>query len=316
MPRSTAFRRYQLTIENPAEHGFTHESIKQTLSEFPSLTYWAMCDEIGQEGTPHTHVYVVFDNSVMWKTMQKRFHGAHIEPAMGSHQDNYTYLRKEGNHSEKHDTNLPDTFEASSDTLPPDRHAAKKETEAIYEMIKQGAADYEILEAYPNAMIKLDKIERARQTVQAERWKNEFRHLIVTYLSGKTGVGKTRKIMELYGYSNVYRVTNYKHPFDTYKNQEVIVFEEFRSSLPISEMLIYLDGYPAVLPCRFVDKFASFSTVFVISNIPIEKQYPQDHIECPETWNAFYRRFHKIAEMLPDGTTNEKIINIKEKDNV
>lgn len=308
MPRSTAFRRYQVTIENPAGHSFSHESIKQILSEFSSLLYWGMCDEIGQEGTPHTHVYIVFENSVMWKTMQKRFYGAHIEPAMGSHQENRDYLRKEGKwlDDEKHETNLIESFEESG-ALPPDRQAAIKETAAIYEMIKQGASDYEILEEYPNAMIRLDKMERARQTIQAERWKNEFRPLQVTYLWGKTGVGKTRMIMEKYGYSNIYRVTNYQHPFDTYKNQEIIVFEEFRSSLLISDMLLYLDGYPVVLPCRYTDKQACYTIVYIISNIPLEKQYLQTQSDSPETWRAFVRRIQNFVEMLPNGTVNEKI---------
>ncbi|MEL7657145.1 MAG: replication protein, partial [Bacillota bacterium] len=293
MPRSTAFRRYQLTIENPDKHGFSHESIKQILSEFPSLIYWGMCDEIGQGGTPHIHVYIVFENSVMWKTMQKRFYGVHIEPAMGSNQENRDYLRKEGKwlDDEKHETNLPETFEESG-TLPPDRQAAKKESAAIYELIKKGASDYEILEEYPNAMIRLDKMDRARQAIQAERWKNEFRFLQVNYVWGNTGVGKTRWVMDKYGYSNVYRITNYQHPFDSYKNQPVIIYEEFRSSLPISDMLLYLDGYPTMLPCRYADKQACYTIVFIISNIPLSKQYPQAQIESPETWRAFQRRLH------------------------
>ncbi len=32
------------------------------------------------------------------------------------------------------------------------------------------------------------------------------------------------------------------------KGQDVIVFEEFRSSLKIQDMLNYLDGYPCELP--------------------------------------------------------------------
>ena len=34
MAREKAFRKYQLTINNPTEHGFTHEVIKSTISSF------------------------------------------------------------------------------------------------------------------------------------------------------------------------------------------------------------------------------------------------------------------------------------------
>jgi hypothetical protein len=70
-----------------------------------------------------------------------------------------------------------------------------------------------------------------------------FRILEVTYIYGQTGKNKTRSVMDKYGYENVYRVTKYDHTaFDTYRGQDVVMFEEFRSSFKIEEMLNYLDG--------------------------------------------------------------------------
>lgn len=300
MARSAAFRKYQLTINNPLTHGFAHDGIKQILESFPGLDYWCMCDEVGKEGTPHTHVYLLFRNAVMFTTLQKRFYGAHIEAANGSNQENRDYIRKEGKwlEDEKSETNLIGTFEESGE-LPPDKSSGLKESAAIYQMVKDGASDFDILEAFPNSMNRLDKVERARQTLQAEQWKNQFRPLNVTYIYGETGVGKTRGIMERYGYENVYRITNYVHPFDTYKGQSVIIFEEFRSSFPISDMLVYLDGYPTMLPCRYADKQACYLTVYIITNIPLEQQYPQVQLTNPETWAAFKRRIHSVTQMLP-----------------
>ena len=302
MARLDSSRKYLMTINNPVDHGFTHENIKKILSGFSGLEYWCLCDEVGEEKTPHIHVYVLFQNAVMFTTMKKRFYEAHIDKAYGSNQENRDYIRKEGKwlDDEKHETNLIDTFEESGE-LPPDRDTSIKETAAILEMVRNGASDYEILDAFPNAMNKLDKMERARQIIQAERYKNEFRKLKVIYLYGKTGVGKTRSIMEKYGYENCYRVTNYEHPFDGYKGQPIIIFEEFRSSLPISDMLIYLDGYPTMLPCRYADKQACYHTVYIISNIPLERQYPNIQIEEPGTWDAFKRRINEsVCKMPPE----------------
>ncbi|MEG0692291.1 MAG: replication protein [Oscillospiraceae bacterium] len=304
MARKPASRKYQLTINNPKDHGFSHEVIKQQLNGFSSIIYWCMCDEIGtEEKTYHTHIYVVFKNAVMFETLQKRFYGAHIEMVQGNNQENYDYIRKQGKwvDDEKGETNLSDTFEEFGE-LPPDRQAGEKETVRIYEMIKDGASNYDILEAFPNAMNRLEKIERARQTYISEKHKNEFRLLEVTYIYGETGTGKTRSVMEEYGYENVYRVTNYQHPFDGYKGQDVILFDEFRSSLPISDMLIYLDGYPVDLPCRYANKEARYTKVFLCTNIPLERQYPQIQYEQPTTWNAFNRRITYNYQLLEDGT--------------
>lgn len=106
----------------------------------------------------------------------------------------------------------------------------------------------------------------------------------------------------MYGYSNVFRVTNYTNPFDSYKGQDIIIFEEFRSSLQITDMLNYLDGYPVLLKSRYNDKQACYTKVYLITNIPLEQQYPQIQLDSPKTWNAFRRRIHGVVCKMPTGS--------------
>lgn len=295
-------RKYQLTFNNPVEHGFTHEVIKTTLASFPGMQYWCMCDEIGEQGTPHTHLYLYSHNAILFSTLQQRFLGAHIEAAKGSHRENRDYICKEGRWLDdaKHETNLPETFEESG-ALPIERDKRESISSEILSLIQSGSSNAEILVQYPSAMNRLQHIEAARQTLLEECYSNQWRDLEVTYLWGKTGVGKTRSIMEKYGYSRVYRVTNYDHPFDDYKGQDVILFEEFRSSLPIQDMLKYLDGYPLMLPCRYSNKAACFTKVYLVSNIPLSAQYPNVQVSEPETYRAFCRRINQgDYELLPD----------------
>ena len=96
MPRETSSRKYLLTINNPKEHGFDHALIRQNLGQLKGCIYWCMCDEVGEEGTPHTHIYAAFKNQVMFSTMKQRFYAAHIDAAKGSHRENRDYIRKEG----------------------------------------------------------------------------------------------------------------------------------------------------------------------------------------------------------------------------
>lgn len=300
MPRDTSSRKYQLTINNPIEHGFSHDTIKNIIGTFPSCIYACMSDEVGDNETPHTHLYIVFRNAVMFSTVQTRFYGAHIERAQGTHQENRDYICKTGKwlNDVKHGTSIEGTFEEVGE-LPEERSARQKESDAIFEMLKDGASDLEIIEAYPSAMNRLPHINNTRQTLLKEHYKNEFRKLSVHYVWGKTGVGKTRAVMEKFGYENVYHVTNYRNPFDQYDGQLVMLFDEFRSSLPIADMLKYLDGYPLMLPCRFSDRVACYTEVYVVSNIPMEMQYLDIQNYEPETWQAWLRRFNSIYEQLP-----------------
>ena len=301
MPRETSSRKYLLTINNPIEHGYTHEKIKEIVNTFSGCIYWCVSDEVGSEGTPHTHIFMYFNTTVMFSTVQKRFFGAHIDQSKGNAQENRNYVAKAGKwaDSEKSETSVEGTFEEFGE-LPDERSARQKQSEAVLEMIKDGKSNADIINAFPSEMNHIQHLEATRQTLLYEKYKNKRRDVEVLYLWGSTGVGKTRFVMDSYGYENVYRISDYEHPFDEYAGQDVMVFEEFRSSLKISKMLIYLDGYPFSLPCRYNNKIACYTKVFIVSNIPLEEQYPEVQRNEPETWNAFRRRIGGVVKADKD----------------
>ena len=256
-----------------------------------------MCDEIGDNGTYHTHIFFIAKSGVMFDTVHNRFYGAHIENVLGSNEDNYNYIRKIGEKYEnKAETNLPDTFEESGE-LPPDRKGANNLSNEILEMIENGCNEYEIIQTHPAAIYKINSIKQTKEVLDREKYKNEKRDIKVYYIWGKSGVGKTRFVMDKYGYSNVYRVTDYKHPFDDYQGQKVIMFEEFRGQIDIENMLNYLDIYPLSLPCRYANKIAMYDTVYITTNIPITEQYKHYQKYEFETYNALLRRITDFIEM-------------------
>lgn len=73
-----------------------------------------------------------------------------------------------------------------------------------------------------------------------------------------------------------------------------------RVSITVADMLNYLDGYPVELPCRYANKVACYTKVYIITNIPLEQQYPNVQIDSPGTWNAFLRRIHHRMHMTKD----------------
>lgn len=319
MAKEFATRRYQLTINNPQEHGYDHEAIKAILAKGAKLLYWCMCDEEGKEETYHTHLYLVYYNPVMFKSLKNKFSVAHIEvPQLGTHSENYAYIRKEGSkyhkdangHYEYADaqgkihvgTNYADTFESYGELPPDGRQGDRNDLKTLYQLIASGADNAQILDEHPEYLRDISHIDRTRQTILEERYRNVFRTMDVTYISGPTGAGKTRSVKEGAGYANCYSVSDYKHPFDGYRGQRVILFDEFHASLPINNMLQYLDGYPLELPCRYANKQACYTQAYIVSNLPLEKQYVADQREKPETWAALLRRINRVRVFNSDGS--------------
>jgi len=67
----------------------------------------------------------------------------------------------------------------------------------------------------------------------------------------------------------------------------------------------YTALYPVMLPARYFDRVACYTTVYITSNIPLEQQYPEIQKCKLETWNAFLRRIHTVTEFRKDGLIRE-----------
>ena len=107
-------RKWQLTINNPMEHEMEHKAIKEILNTFPSLVYWCMGDEIGNDtNTYHTHIYMYTKHPIRFTTLKNKFPMAHLECANGSSQENKNYILKCGKWEDtsKVETRVDGTFE-------------------------------------------------------------------------------------------------------------------------------------------------------------------------------------------------------------
>ena len=300
-------RKWQVTFNNPAEKGFIHERIKEELEKLKSAVYWCMADEIGnEEETPHTHLFITFSSAVRFSTLKNNFQSAHLERANGTAQENRDYIIKTGKwaDTDKAETSIEGSFEEWGE-MPVERQGGFSVEAAILERIQDGATNAEILREFPHYLRGMRDVEIVRQMLKTEENRNKWRTLETTYIFGETGLGKTRHVMDKYGYSNVYAVNNYKHPFDLYANENVMLFDEFNSGIRIQDMNNYLDGYPLALPARYNNKQACYDRVYIISNLPLTAQYIHEQEIYPTIWAAFLRRVHKVVRFMPDGTRRE-----------
>lgn len=308
MDKDVQGRKWQLTINNPETKGWTHQHIKEVIAKIKSCEYYCMADEIGLENqTPHTHIFLQLKSPAKFSRIKKEFPDAHIERVRGTAQANKDYILKQGKWAsdEKADTSVPNTFEEHG-TLPDEKIGHyQSEVGTLYCMIAEGLSNGAIMTAQPDLARYISTMDKIRQDILSDRFKTTFRELEVIYIFGSTETGKTRSVMEMYGYGNVYRITDYNHPFDSYQSEPVMCFDEFRSSLPLGDMLNYLDGYPLMLPARYANKTACYETVYLISNISLEEQYPYVQQSEPASWKAFLRRIKIVIEYKEDGSTVE-----------
>lgn len=307
MASNSQSRKWSLVINNPKSVGLDHEAIKEILAKF-APQYYCLADEIATTGTEHTHIFILSESPIRFSTMKRRFPLAHIEKTYGSAQENRDYIRKEGKwaSTDKAETSVPGTFEEWG-YLPSEREEKAPMMAQLIQDIQAGKSTTEIIMENPKLAFRIKDIDLLRQTLLTEKYSREQREIEVTYLYGATGVGKTYGIFQQFPAEDICRITNYRGSngvnFDAYRCQDVLVFEEYNSQIPIEDMLSYLDVYPLMLPARYNDRVACYTKVFFTSNIPLAQQYRGVQWDRPETWRAFNRRIHNIVEYLPDGTT-------------
>lgn len=302
-------RKWMLTINNPQDCQLDHKKITAILSLFQP-DYFCLADEIATTGTFHTHIFLYSKSPIRFSTIKNRFPTAHIEKAFGSAKDNREYIRKDGKwaEDEKAETSVPESFYEFG-KMPSEGEEKDPKMFHLLQNVKNGFSTAEIIDDTPSFAFKSKDIDTLREIYLAERYRIENRNITVQYLFGASGTGKTSGIYAKYPASEICRITDYNERngvrFDAYHGQDVIVFEEFRSQIPIEAMLNYLDIYPLMLPARYTDRTACYTQVYITSNLPLDEQYISVQNSRPETWKAFLRRIHHVFAYMPDGTVNE-----------
>lgn len=252
-----------LTINNPEQ---SIEEMKEYIENLKGLEYAIFQLEQGESGTPHFQIYLEFKNQKRFETLKNQFPTAHIEKRLGTKDQARRYCMKE-------ETRIDGPVEIGQ--FVPEERGKRKDLEELAEAILNGADEFEVMELYPHLYLKYRKhikgmIEDIRYKYYA---RNDREKLEVIYIGGLPGVGKSYFVRSLYKEEPLYVVTDYKNPFDNYKGEKAILFEEFRSNISLVNMLNYLDRYTCQLPARYNNKYACWHKVYIISNLDLSEQY-------------------------------------------
>lgn len=299
-------RKWLITINNPQEHGLTIQKIKEILNNL-CLVYFCWSEEIGEQGTYHIHIYIYSSAPIRFSTLKRKFPTAHIEKAYGTSAENKEYVQKSGKweNTEKADTSIKGTFFEEGE-LPTQNAEKNPKMYDIVQDVKDGKSTAEIVDNSPSAAYHVQQIDTLRQAILAQKYLNEIRNLTVTYIYCKDGICDYAQIYKDIACKDICRINYYKRThdayFDTYNGQKTLSFENFESQIDIEYMMTYLDGYPMQLHARYYDRVACYTKVYIISNLPIEKQYDW---EPKHLRTAFSKKLNRVLIMQGGKLTYE-----------
>lgn len=313
-------RAYQITINNPSEKQLDHNNIKAILAK-SKVEYYCFSDEIAPEtGTYHTHVFALFMNPIRLSTLAKRFGNSHCEPIdtkiKGIIQSNIDYIQKVRKYAEKSECQVVGTFyEFGIRPVEKQIKVTEKLTDVIYKYIQAGMKTTDMIRADKRLINKIKEIEATRQLLIAEEYMVKERKIKVTYIFGKPATGKTTYVYKNHNPENICRITHYSSTrgvlFDNYQSDKhkILVLEDWNSiTTPIHNILAWLDKWGTTLPARYIDRVAIYDTVYIISNIPYEKQYSELKHNNLDLYLAWDRRINTILEFKKTDNGSVEII--------
>ncbi len=315
-----------------------YENIAAFIQEKFKVLYACWDEELSDNGKKHLHLYMELDNKVRFSTIQKKLTGAHIDRRYGSPMEARQYIEKpEGmlfKGKEKWHSVVKPMQELGN--FEPFKYLKGYRKETALKMSSQDKLDYvlekfnswEDVVAWDIHFATTNKAGLLSAFVQ-KRYDEFINSDIVTkytnaegkisisvnrqvyYLYGPAGCGKTEGIKRKYGDDEVSQITNLKWDmkFDDYRNNKVLLLDEFYSQIPINQMLNLLDNKITKFPCRYENKYNLSETVILTSNNKFEQQYIDEQADNPETYTAFCRRFSSgIWEMYQSAANDAEAL--------
>ena len=298
-------RDWMLTLPKQSCDSASH--LQQIFTDLAVVSAVFQLEQGEKSGYEHWQIFLRFRHQKRFKTLKNQLSAAglataHIEPRRGSVAQAVAYCSKEETRLEG-----PYFYGASIDVK--DRQGHRSDLDRLREMVLEDGATVDDILLSDMSASAARYIGYLRDLVQARDRKasKDFRHLEVVYLYGRPGVGKTRWAMQQYS-DDVYRVSDYGHPFDSYAGQKTLVLDEFDGSLPMGLLLNLLDGYALELPARYSNRIARYERVIIISNSPLSSFYTTtvDPSSTPDRLRALYRRITRYCFMDSDGTLIDK----------
>jgi hypothetical protein len=277
------FRNVCFTFNNPGP-----DPIPFDVEQMHYLVYQR---ERGENGTEHYQGYVELKKRLRLNQV-KALLGSdtiHIEARRGTAQEASDYCKKDDSRMDGFE---PVEFGEMKTTEPGKRNDLKEFKDAVMSGSKRKRdlveEHFNVLARYPKFYDTLTMINRPKRTVD----------LTVTLLYGETGLGKTRKVMDLHGDDEelfVAPLNNGTMWYDTYDGHKKVLIDDFAgaaSHISLTALLRLLDRYPVLVPTKGSHTWWLPDHIYITTNILPKDWYKWENRE--EQYKALARRFHRV----------------------
>lgn len=263
---------------------FTHWDVPHPLDfQETTMVYLAYGEEVcPSSNRTHHQGFVVFKKKITLQGIKSRIwdkHSTtHYEIIRGSLQDNKEYCEKEGKYTE-------------FGTLP--KQGNRTDLHEAIQQIKNGKRPWEFIEEDPEFYHKYGRtLKDAEDTFNKKKKRNHITR--ITWLWGKTGTGKSKRIHEWTQDKDTYVKIMGKDQdwWDDYNGQDIVWFDDYAGEIPYNRLLQLADRYPTTVSRR-----GRAPTPFMAKHIFICSSNPPQHY--------YYNEGQGIAELERRSTIRE-----------
>lgn len=268
---------------------FTHNNYTEEHLELYAVMeakYLIVAKETGASGTRHLQGYVEYEDACSLKSAITRLKPAHVEVRKGTPDQASKYCKKgEQSHEEwSSKGSSGDNFGRNVDivvekgSLGPGQ-GKRSDLDLVVEAIGDGKSVAEVASLFPTTFIKFHKgikaLAMTRMTHRTERPTIEWRW-------GLSGRGKTWHVIHKHGRENVY-IKDATKWWDGYRQQEVILIDDFDGSWPFRNFLRLLDEnqYEGEVKCDYIPVNSPF--IYVTCEFPPSHFWSGTALEQMET---------------------------------
>lgn len=201
----------------------------------------------------------------------------HLEVAKGSAEQNIKYCEKDG-----------EVFVWGT----PKQQGKRTDLEVARELIDEGKKNHEIARQV-SSFQAVNSIQKLRLMLIPPRTEKPY----VQWFWGDTGTGKTETAVKIF--EKNYDKISYKNGFIIgYYGNKNCLWDEFRSQIPLCDLLIMLDKYECIINVKNTECYFSPSHIIITSCFHPRQCYKN----CGENIEQLLRRIDEIKHFTKNST--------------
>lgn len=235
------------------------KAIISTKNEKIRFVEWQV-EKAPSTGKLHQQGWLQLFQRITETGIRKMYPGIHFEAAKGS-------IEAQQNYCTKGESREAGPFQEGKMA----KKAERTDLEVIVEKLNHKRTITEIINENPDSLRLISHMQKYEQMLQGESYVREVQ---VTILHGPSGCGKTHSATygnEKYGIDapiSVYKVDDYKNPFDDYKGEKRIILDEFDGEchMDMSTFKKVTDKWAFRPHCRNWNRGAQWTEVFITTN--------------------------------------------------